>query len=216
MAVLRADARRNRDLIIATAKEIFVESGLDVPMENIARRAGVGVGTLYRRFPDRGELIAAVAAQVFGSVLTDLRAARDEEPNAWEAFTRLVTRSEDLRVTWHLAFPSGRAWTMVHAAPESRDVHRDMMAALDELVRDAQAEGSIRADVGPGDVLILVSIVLGTHLASSDPAGQVRSERSLLLALDGLRAVPGSVLPGAPVSTEELGWSVAEGDFDNA
>ncbi|GAA2592545.1 TetR/AcrR family transcriptional regulator [Winogradskya consettensis] len=202
---LRADARRNLRQIIATAREIFVESGLDVPMEAIARRAGVGVGTLYRRFPDRGGLIAAVAASTFRAVLVDLRAAVDATASAWDAFIRLATTSENLVLTVHLAFPSPQVWTPVHAAEESRDVYREMMTALDRLVRDAQREGSLRADVGSGDVLGLVSFVLERLPPVSDPAGRLRAQRSLWLVLDGLGARPGSRLPGSPVSLAELG-----------
>jgi len=202
---LRADARRNHHQIIATAREVFVESGLDVPMEAIARRAGVGVGTLYRRFPDRGELIAAVAAHTFRALLADLRAAADGAASAWDTFVRFLTGSENLLLTVHLAFLSPQAWTPVHAAPESRDVHREMMTALDRLVRDAQREGSMREDIGPGDALSLVSLVLGALPAAADPAGHVRTQRWLWLVLDGLRANPGgSPLPGAPVTLGDL------------
>ncbi|WP_221329179.1 TetR/AcrR family transcriptional regulator [Actinoplanes sp. L3-i22] len=202
---MRADARRNLQQIIATAMRMFGESGLDVPMEAIARRAGVGVGTLYRRFPDRGELVAAVAAHAFRAVLEDLRAASRESASAWDALVRLLTGSENLLLTIHLAFLSPQVWTPVHAAPESRDVHREMMGALDALVRDAQREGAIRADVGSGDVLSLVSLVLGSPLAAADPAGRVRAQRWLRLVLDGLRADPGSTLPGSAVTLGDLG-----------
>src|SRR5881227_3330880 len=82
---LRADARRNRDQILAAARSIFAAQGPEVPMEEIARAAGVGVGTLYRRFPDRDALIRAVAVENFERVLTDARAAAKEEPSAWLA-----------------------------------------------------------------------------------------------------------------------------------
>lgn len=202
---MRADARRNLNRIIATAREMFVEDGLDVPMEAIARRAGVGVGTLYRRFPDRGELIAAVAAYTFRAVLADLRAATAGSPTAWDAFVKLLTGSENLLLTVHLAFLSPQAWTAVHVAPESRDIHREMMTALDRLVLDARGEGSIRADVGPGDVLSLVSLVLGAPSEAADADGRVRAQRWLGLVLDGLRASPGSRLPGTPVTLGDLG-----------
>ncbi|GAA2706006.1 TetR/AcrR family transcriptional regulator [Actinoplanes palleronii] len=208
--VLRADARRNLNLIIATARELFAESGLDVPMEAIARRAGVGVGTLYRRFPDRGELVAAVAAYTFRAVLVDLRAATDATASAWDAFVRLLTGSENLLLTISLAFLSPQAWTAVHAAPESRDVHREMMTALDRLVSDAQREGAIRADVGAGDVLSLVSLVLGSQPSAAGSAERVRHQRWLWLVLDGLRARPGSPLPGTAVTLGDLNLDVVD------
>lgn len=212
-ARLRADARRNRDQIIAAAQEIFVDEGLDVPMEAIARKAGVGVGTLYRRFPDRGELVAAVAAETFRSVLSDVTEAVAAEPAAWDVIVRLVTRSDSLRLTVHLAFLSLESWEAVHAAPESRDVHRAMMTALDQVIRDAQREGSVRADIVSGDALSLVSLVIGARPPTSDPVGRAAAERSLWLVLDGLRAAPRAPLPlpGAPVTMRDLDQRIEQG-----
>jgi AcrR family transcriptional regulator len=156
MAPLRADARRNRERIIAAAKVAFAEAGLDVSMDAIAREAGVGIGTLYRRFQDRDELIVAVAAHTFRAVLVDARAAVGAEPSAWDAFVRLVMRSDELRLAVHLAFQSPQVWKTVHHAPESRDVHREMIAVLDRLVEAARNEGSIRADIGSGDAMSIV------------------------------------------------------------
>lgn len=201
---LRADARRNRDQIIATAKCIFRESGLDVPMEAIARRAGVGVGTLYRRFPDRAGLVAAVAAQSFRDVLADVRAATDAESSAWDAFVRLATQSESLRLTVYLAFLSLQSWRDVHAAPECEGVHREMMSALEDLVHAAQEEGSMRCDIGAGDALNLISLLLGTRSPGSDMPTQMWTERSLRVVLDGLCAKPSGVLPGEPVTVQDL------------
>src|SRR4051794_29077547 len=100
---LRADARRNRDQIIAAARVIFVEQGADVPMEEIARTAGVGVGTLYRRFPDRDALIRAVAVDNFDRVLIDAKAAAEEEPTAWAALVWLLHQSVELQLSVQLA-----------------------------------------------------------------------------------------------------------------
>src|SRR4051812_45368611 len=80
---LRADARRNRDQIVAAARTIFVAQGPNAPMEEIARSAGVGVGTLYRRFPDRKTLIREVAQDSFARALAEARASIEEEPTAW-------------------------------------------------------------------------------------------------------------------------------------
>lgn len=205
---MRADARRNLNRIVAAAREMFAESGLDAPMEAVARRAGVGVGTLYRRFPDRGELIAAVAAATFREVLADLRAAADGSAGAWDTFVRLLGGSENLLLAVHLAFLNPQDWTQVHAAPESRDVYREMMTALDALMAEAQREGSMRADVGAGDALSLVSLVLGRLPPADDPDGRVRVRRWLGLVLDGLRAAPGSPLPGGAVALGDLGIQI--------
>ncbi|MFF0813959.1 TetR/AcrR family transcriptional regulator [Rhodococcus sp. NPDC003318] len=208
---LRADARRNRNQIIVAAKSLFRTSGLDVSMEAIARTAGVGVGTLYRRFPDRAGLVAAVAAQSFRDVLADVTEAKEVEPSAWDAFVRLATQSENLRLTVHLAFLSLQSWRDVHAAPESEGVHREMMSALEALVQDAQEEGSIRRDIGAGDALYLISVVLGNRSPGTDTMRGMSTERSLRLVLDGLRAEPSGALPGEPVTVQELNTRMKQG-----
>src|SRR5205085_5125615 len=91
---MRADARRNREQIVAAAREIFAERGLEVPMEEIARRAEVGVGTLYRRFPDRVALIEAVAIDAMRQVLelmpTEQERQADPGRALWDFLHRLV------------------------------------------------------------------------------------------------------------------------------
>ncbi len=201
---LRADARRNRDQIVAAAKVVFVESGPDVPMEEIARRAEVGVGTLYRRFPDRESLIRAVAHESMRAVLDDARAAAAEEPTAWEALVRLLRWSRDLRLSIRLVL-SARSWPATRNEPETRHFRTEIMAVLEDLVHRAQAEGALRADVGAGDVAVLMSLLLRPHFASSDEATERILDRALVVMLDGLSARPGSPLPGPAVSAADLG-----------
>lgn len=157
---LRSGARRNRDQIIAAAKAMFLELGPDVPMEGIARQAGVGVGTLYRRFPDRVALIRAVARHNFGTVLEQVRAAADEEPTAWEAIVRLLSRSRELRLTVQLALVSPLSWTVIRDDETTHEIQDEIMAVLDDLVRSAQAEGKMRGDVGAGDLAVMCSLLL--------------------------------------------------------
>lgn len=202
---LRADARRNRDQLMAAAKAVFAELGPDVPMEEIARRAGVGVGTLYRRFPDRDTLIRAVARENYGAVLDDARAATAEEPTAWAALVRLMARSRDLRLSVRLAVLSPPAWAAIRDDPQTQQFRDGIMAVFDDLVRGAQAEGVLRTDVGPGDVAALVSLLLRRVPTDNDDMAELILERALVLILDGLRARPGSPLPGRPVTTQDLG-----------
>src|SRR5262245_1196857 len=85
---LRADASRNRDQILAAARDVFIERGVDAPLDDIARRAGVGIATLYRRFPDRPALIAAVALDIMQQTTDEARRALSEEPDAFRALAR--------------------------------------------------------------------------------------------------------------------------------
>ncbi|MEV4754807.1 helix-turn-helix domain-containing protein [Micromonospora sp. NPDC049559] len=203
-ARLRTDARRNRDQIIAAAKVAFTEFGPDVPMEEIARRAGVGVGTLYRRFPDREALIRAVARDNFGAVVADARAVLAEEHSAWQALVRLLGRSRSLRLTIQLAVLSEGARAAVKDDPITQRYRDELMAMLEEIVRRAQREGSLRADVGAGDVAVLVSLLLRRVPVDSEVLAESMLDRALVLILDGLRADPGSPLPGRPVTTRDL------------
>lgn len=202
-AGLRADARRNRGQIIAAAKAMFTEDGPEVPMEEIARRAGVGVGTLYRRFPDRDALIRAVAQDNFAQVLAEAEAAESEEPTAWEALVRLLSRSRALRLSVQLALLSAQAWTIMRDDPQTQRFRDEIMAVLARIVAGAQREGELRPDVGAGDVAVLVSLLLKRMPAPQDSADLV-TDRVLTLMLDGLRARPGSPLPGRPITTDDL------------
>ena len=204
---LRADARRNRDQIIAAAKAAFAEHGPDVPMEEIARRAGVGVGTLYRRFPDRETLIRAVAQENFGTVLDDARAAAAEEPTAWDALVRLMGRSRDLRLSVRLAVLSPPAWATIRDDPRTMQFREGIVAVIDDLVRRAQADGVLRTDIGAGDVAAIVSLLLHRIPVADDETAELILERALIVILDGLRANPGTPLPGRPITGQDLAHS---------
>ncbi|HEX2033901.1 MAG TPA: helix-turn-helix domain-containing protein [Chloroflexota bacterium] len=95
---LRADARRNRDRLLLAARDVFVERGTGAPLDEIARRAGVGIGTLYRRFPARQALLRAVALDVWRQVADEARRALAEEPDAFKALTRYMHRALEHRV----------------------------------------------------------------------------------------------------------------------
>jgi AcrR family transcriptional regulator len=191
---LRADARRNREQIIAAARSIFAGSGLDAPMEEIARSARVGVGTLYRRFTDRDALIKAVLEDNLARILDETRAAVAEEPTAWQALVRLLTASVRMRLSVHLAVHFRHALT---GDPDLTDMRSELLAALDDLVRTAQRDGDLRPDAGTGDVAQLSVLLLRPEL----PEAQVR--RSTAIMIDGLRAAAATgPLPGTPPRLE--------------
>src|SRR6266545_985305 len=95
---LRADAQQNRDRIIAAARDAFVELGAGAPLEEVSRRAGTGIATLYRRFPDRHALMRAVVVDALERTAEEARLATEEEPDAFAALTRYMHRALDLRV----------------------------------------------------------------------------------------------------------------------
>src|SRR5690349_15235935 len=108
-ARLRADARRNRAQILAAARDVFAEQGAGAPLDEVARRAGVGIATLYRRFPDRQSLIGAVALDILGAIAHEARRALAEEPDAFRALARYMHRAIDLRVA--AVMPTVVGWT---------------------------------------------------------------------------------------------------------
>lgn len=200
---LRADAQRNRDQILIAARESFTQQGPAVPMEEIARTAGVGVGTLYRRFPDREALIRAVAQESFAQVLTDARAAVTEEPTGWEALERLINRSHQLQVSVQLALVSDRARNILQHDPKTVQLRDALMSELGQIVATAQQEGTMRPDVEAGDITLLFSLMLRQPPAA-EGSEEHRLDRAVAIMFDGLRADARTPLPGRPLTTTDL------------
>jgi AcrR family transcriptional regulator len=202
---LRADAQRNREQILTAAARTFVENGPDVPMEQIARTAGVGIGTLYRRFADRESLMLAVLQHNLESLLSKIRAAVEDEPSAWDALVQSMSYSRELRISLPattLLAPGLAA--AIRDDPTVARLRRELRAVTDELVRAAQREGSLRADVGAGDVAQLFAMVYRATPAGGDGSADLASSRALAVILDGLRAGDHGALPGRPLDTGDL------------
>ncbi|WP_326568264.1 helix-turn-helix domain-containing protein [Amycolatopsis rhabdoformis] len=201
---LRADARRNRDQIIAAARSIFSDFGPEVPMEEIARAAGVGVGTLYRRFPDRDALIRAVAVDNFARVLDDARQAAEQEPTAWLALVRLLHQSVELHLSVQLAMLSKKAHEILKEDPAIASLRDELLVELEAMVRGAQREGTLRPDVAEGDVALLFALLLRQLESRSPEVTRLSTERSIAIMIDGLKAQPGTPLPGRPLSRHDI------------
>ncbi|WP_433288899.1 TetR/AcrR family transcriptional regulator [Pseudonocardia sp. CA-142604] len=202
---LRADARRNRDQIVAAAKQWFAVQGPDVPMEEIARAAGVGVGTLYRRFPDREALIRAVVRESLTISVAEARAALAEEPTAWQALVRVLRQSRELRLIVRLTTAAQPAKTIVKDDEESSELRRAMIEVLDNVVHAAQAEGTLRTDVDTGDVSMLFTLLVRPVPLLDEETAELAQERCTALVLDGLRAHTGTPLPGRPLTAADVG-----------
>ncbi len=201
---LRADARRNRDQILAAAKGIFAVSGPEVPMEEIARAAGVGVGTLYRRFPDRDALIRAVAVDNFERVLVDAKAIAAEESSSWNALVLMLRQSIELQLSVQLAMVSHRALAILKGDPEVRKLRDEILIVLEGFVRGAQAEGELRSDVGAGDIAILFATMLRQMRAKSDAVARMAATRCVGIMIDGLSARAATPLPGRALTSDDL------------
>ncbi|MFF4502686.1 TetR/AcrR family transcriptional regulator [Streptomyces sp. NPDC001401] len=197
----RADALRNRERIVAAAREMFTEFGPDVPLDEIARRAGVGNATVYRNFPDRDALVREVVCSVMDRMSEAAEHALAQNGDAFEALEHFVHSAADERIS--------ALCPMVQSTFDQN--HPDLEAArerVEQIVEDvmdrAKAAGQLRPDVAVGDLMIVVSQLsrppAGTDCLSNDRF----VHRHLQLFLDGLRAPARSVLPGAPVTVEDL------------
>jgi AcrR family transcriptional regulator len=183
--MLRADARANRDQLIAAAQALFAERGLDVPMKDIADRAGVGVGTLYRRFPDRETLIAATAHAHITSLLDALQAAGREEGRAWPALGRFLGECIRSRLGALAAALEPSLHAQIQADPRLAGARAALGDAIAALTRQAQADGDLRDDVGPGDVALLMTVQ--AYIRPGQPPDEAVA-RMVAIILDGLRA----------------------------
>jgi AcrR family transcriptional regulator len=180
---LRADAARNRARVLQAARDALRELGAEAQMEDVARRAGVGVGTVYRHFPTKVALIEAVMLERTRTLLADARAAL-EEPEPGEAFCALVRRAaeaqaEDGFCPHDMATLSGSE----EAAATFQELKRTTM----RLVRRAQREGTLRRDLRLPDVELLFGMVGAAVRASCDVPGQPW-RRHVDILVDGLRA----------------------------
>lgn len=203
-APLRSDARRNRDLIVTAATAHFLEHGPEAPLDAVARAAGVGIGTLYRRFPTRADLLSAVIERLLEDVVEDARAARDTAATPWDGLMQATSWSRSIRSILRVA--RGPAVAKVMASPAHTTLHAqldEMLAVIDGLVRAAQADGSMRPDVSAGDVVLVTSAVSRSLPLDGDAAANAYSRAHAILAA-GLRAEAAETLPGTPVGLSDL------------
>ena len=192
---LRADARRNREAVLAAAKELFAEQGLDAQMPDIAKAAGVGVGTVYRHFPTKEDLIDALAADRFERIAERGREALDEaQEDPWKAFCDYLRFGVELQA-------NDRALSQVMASrPEVMGAHAEASGVIElngKLLALAQKSGELRRDAVVEDVPMIIC-GLG-HVTQAARAGTMAPgmswERFLAIVLDGLRAPGGDKLP---------------------
>ncbi|MFV2119417.1 TetR/AcrR family transcriptional regulator [Streptomyces sp. Act-28] len=180
---MRADARRNHERLLRVARSAFAEHGTDAALEDIARRAGVGIGTLYRHFPNRHALMNAV----FQDAVTALLARSRELAEADEPCTALV---EWLRsVVTHAGEYRGLARALMSASCDPTSALSQCSDPLREagarLLARAQEAGAVRHDVSIGDLLQLTNAI--ALAAEQDPADEALADRRLTLTLRGVR-----------------------------
>ncbi|HEY8465951.1 MAG TPA: helix-turn-helix domain-containing protein [Solirubrobacterales bacterium] len=182
---LRADALRNRARVLDAARELMGARGVDVGMEEIARAAGVGVGTVYRHFPNKEALISALAEDRFERIAALLREALDD-PDPWHGFETMMRRGAELQV-------ADRALTEVmrnHGnAMEAAATKYEVPELTERLVKRCKAAGVLRDDVHHGDIpMVLCGVGTATCSAAGRLAGEDGWKRYLEYVLEGMRA----------------------------
>ncbi len=205
--LLRRDAERNRARILEAARAVFAERGLDVSMDEIARCAGVGVGTVYRRFPDREDLIDALFEDRIGEIEVAAAAAAGHA-DAWEGLVEflesmLKTQAEDRGLREVLV-------SSVHGRLRLEAARGRIKPLIEGVVARAQAAGALRPDVAAAD-LPLISVMLSTVADYSRAVSPDVWRRCLGLLLDGLRTAreAPTPLPAPPLSDEQLEQAMA-------
>jgi AcrR family transcriptional regulator len=194
---LRRDAERNRRRILDAARRLVAEHGLDVSHDEVARAAGVGVGTVYRRFPDKRELFDELLADRVAELVAVAERARGRA-DPWAGLCEFVTGNLERKA----GYPGLRE-LMDRGGELARQAHRRIADSIIELVDRAHASGQLRADVGVGDIAVAEIMVT----AIMDRAGAVDPElwrRALAVVLDGLRERGGPGLPGDPPPMSEI------------
>ncbi|GAA2781399.1 helix-turn-helix domain-containing protein [Kitasatospora sp. CM 4170] len=177
----RTDARRNRERLLAAAQEVFAETGAEASLNEIARRAGVGPGTLYRHFPTRAALLAAVLRE-----RVERLCARAGELVTSRPADRALVEWLGAFLT-HARTHQGLAGALLLEASDElgADCHRLIEDAAAEVLTHAQREGTARPDLTPGDLL---QLALGVALTTTgaEPEDDARAERLLALVLDAV------------------------------
>ncbi|MCE6995084.1 TetR/AcrR family transcriptional regulator [Saccharothrix sp. S26] len=181
---LRLDARQNRDRILASAREAFAADGLDVSMTEIARRAGVGVATLYRRFPTKDALVKEVFAEQLAACTGEVHRAA-EDPDPWRGFCRVVAklcemqaRDRGFSAAFLTAFPDVVPVDEVRAAAEE---------AFAGVVARAKEAGALRPDFATDDLTLVLMANNGLVTDSVD-AAVAASRRLVAYFLQAFRA----------------------------
>jgi AcrR family transcriptional regulator len=178
----RADARRNYEALLAAARSALAEHGPDAPLDDIARRAGLGIGTLYRHFPTRQSLLAAV----FQDGLEAIRAEAEElllSTSPAEALARWL-RTNLITATTYRGLAASVMVTLLDEGSDLYVACKEMRAAGAALVARAQEAGALRPDVDLSDLLLLVHGIAWAGEQASQPAD--RAERLLTVMLQGL------------------------------
>ncbi|MFJ7271861.1 TetR/AcrR family transcriptional regulator [Streptomyces sp. NPDC099050] len=197
----RADAVRNRERILTAARDVLVEFGPAAPLDEIARRAGVGNATLYRHFPDRPALIHHVVLFGLDRVTALAVDSLAQEPDAFAALRRFTHAAADERIGALCPVLSSE---FDHDHPELLASRETLEESIEALLAAGRASGLLRTDVGVGDLMIALSQLSRPLPGTACFDADVFVHRHLQLFLDGLMAPARSHLPGSAITLADL------------
>jgi AcrR family transcriptional regulator len=196
---LRADAQRNLVRVLDAAREVFAEHGIDAPVTEIAERAGVGVGTIFRRFPTKEDLLVAVVEQRTEQLIeaADLALESSDPGAALRRFMETATAMQISDVCWC------EAGADIFGREGIRELTDVLVGKIGELLTSAQTAGQVRSDVRALDIPVLLMAVAKSGLMLED-AVPGAWKRYLAIILDGLRPEAARPLPRRPLNRRQF------------
>src|SRR4051812_17445659 len=205
---LRRDAERNRHRILEAAADAFAERGLTITMDDIAEHAGVGVGTVYRRFPQKELLIEALFEERVGELVALAERALEQD-DPWEALVGFLERAQALQATNRGL--KELVLSTTHGRERVACVRERLAPLADALVERAQASGQLRADLDGTD-LPVIQVMLGAVVDVTRDVAPETWRRMLAIVVDGLRAqeshtpLPAPALDGEQIVHAMRSW----------
>jgi AcrR family transcriptional regulator len=193
----KAEAERNDRAVLAAARDVFFELGYDAPMSAIAERAGVGMGSLYRRYRSKDDLIRRLCKVSMEGILRAAEEALEKEPDGWSALTRFMRASANCG-----AGSLGQFAGAFPVTEELVELSTRGATAMQAILDRARREGTLRVGVTPGD-LALIFQLLRVQLSSDRTRTTQLRDRYLTVLLDGLRRRDAE-LPGPPPGWPEI------------
>jgi AcrR family transcriptional regulator len=196
----RRHARRNHELLVAAAREVFAEGGVDASLEEIARRAGVGVGTLYRHFATREALVEAIFERRIGELVAVAQAAT-AEPDGWQALVRFLEQTLELQAHDRVLRDA-----LMHYPPGAgrlASARQEMRQLFEQILERAREQGQLRDDFTLADLALLFWSFTPLIDATAEVAPNAW-RRHLHWLLDGIRAESATPQTEPPLSDEQL------------
>jgi AcrR family transcriptional regulator len=200
---VRADAWRNQRQVLGAARDVFIERGPDAPLEEVVKRAGVGIGTLYRGFANRPTLLRAVVLEALARTRQAAESALAEQPDAFDALTAYMHAMLELRVAAIIPLALGR---IDLEDPEVRHARETSTRAVQKIIDAAHAAGALPDDVTSGDIgITLIRLSRPLPGAISPDLNNRLAHRHLELMIEGLRpGRPRPALPGPALTVPDL------------